>query len=60
MPAGNGVVMRYFHWYYPAHGSLRKEVASRAQALQRAGLQIHADTVLGHRMGDEVTARGQE
>jgi alpha-amylase len=38
MPATNGVMMQYFHWYTPADGSLWKEVASRSRELADAGV----------------------
>ena len=38
MPAINGVMMQYFHWYSPADGSLWNEVASRARELADAGI----------------------
>ena len=36
--AQNGVMMQYFHWYYPAGGLLWDEVAGRADELAAAGI----------------------
>ncbi len=38
MPAMNGVMMQYFHWYLPADGSLWSELSDRAQALADIGV----------------------
>lgn len=34
----NGVIMQYFHWYYPADGRLWREVAADAAELAAAGI----------------------
>jgi len=36
--AQNGVMMQYFHWYYPDGGLLWNEVAGRAEELAAAGI----------------------
>ncbi len=38
MPATNGVMMQYFHWYIPDDGSLWDQVAARAEELSAAGI----------------------
>jgi alpha-amylase len=38
MPAINAVMMQYFHWDYPADGSLWNQVAGDARALADAGI----------------------
>ena len=38
MPPINAVMMQYFHWDYPADGSLWNQVAGDAQALADAGI----------------------
>ena len=38
MPATNGVMMQYFHWYIPDDGSLWDQVAARAGELSAAGI----------------------
>lgn len=35
--AQNGVMMQYFHWYYPGGGLLWNEVAGRTDELAAAG-----------------------
>jgi alpha-amylase len=34
----NGVMMQYFHWYYPEDGSLWNQVAQKASELAKAGI----------------------
>lgn len=34
----NGTMMQYFHWYYPADGSLWKKVAKEAKTLSESGI----------------------
>jgi len=36
--AQNGVMMQYFHWYYPGGGLLWDEVAGRIDELAAAGI----------------------
>ena len=36
--ASEGVMMQFFHWYYPGGGILWQEVASRAEDLAAAGI----------------------
>ena len=36
--AQNGVMMQYFHWYYPGGGILWDEVALRVEELAAAGI----------------------
>lgn len=38
MPAINGTMMQYFHWYYPADGSLWGKVAGESSALADLGI----------------------
>jgi alpha-amylase len=38
MPATNGVMMQYFHWYCAQDGTLWNEVGSRARELAEAGI----------------------
>jgi alpha-amylase len=38
MPATNGVMMQYFHWYCAQDGTLWNEVRSRARELAEAGI----------------------
>jgi alpha-amylase len=38
MPATNGVMMQYFHWYISDDGSLWDQVAARAEELSAAGI----------------------
>ena len=38
MPAINGTMLQFFHWDYPADGSLWDQVAGDAQALANAGI----------------------
>ncbi|MGB3613937.1 MAG: alpha-amylase, partial [Elainellaceae cyanobacterium] len=38
MPAMNGVMMQYFHWYLPADGNLWNELSDRAQKLADIGV----------------------
>src|SRR5688572_24834549 len=37
MAVGNGVMLQYFYWDYPADGTLWNELAGRAAELARAG-----------------------
>jgi hypothetical protein len=38
MASKNGTMMQYFHWYYPADGSLWTKVVNEASALSDAGI----------------------
>jgi len=37
MSSRNGVMMQFFHWYYPADGSLWKKLAAEARSLAKGG-----------------------
>jgi alpha-amylase len=37
MSSPNGVMMQFFHWYYPADGSLWKKLATEARSLAKSG-----------------------